>query len=142
VVSHHGQEGFDVGEDDLRAAQPLAHLTGCQSGLHGFFLLDQVAPHAAEERLAAFVVEIGAEAWTEGVVDNQEVQVDAVVGVIGQFQVEEFIGRVFPVPGCDLDLVAVLFGFQFDLGQFIGVLPGARVDVEIGQHLDGDERTV
>ena len=49
---------------------------------------------------------------------------------------------ILPIPGRDLDLVTVPFGFQLDLGQFIGILPGTWIDIEIRQHLDRDERAV
>ncbi len=115
-MRHHGQEGFDVVENNLRTAQSFPDLAGGQAGPHGFFFLGMVAMHSAKERFPALVVKIGAEFLTGGIIDDQEIQVDAVILVICQLKIEEFVSRIFPIPGSDLYLIAPVLGIQFYLG--------------------------
>ena len=95
--------------------------------------------NCSKERILPIIIFIGGKTFTERVADDQEIQVDAIIEIISQFQIEELICRVFPIPSRNLYFLATLLGIQPDLFDLIRILPGTRIDIEFSQYLDRNQ---
>ena len=142
AVPEHRQEGLNLLEDEARDAQSRPNLAWRQSGLHGLFFSLKIASERTKHGRRAIFGLVDRKTRRGGIVQDDQIELDAIKGIISELQGEEFIRRIRRALRGEQDLLAVLSGCQKYAGLLVTDRPLNGIDPEPGQQDRGDQPPV